>query len=191
MGRRTKGQETRSKLLAIAAREFAARGFNETKVETIVREAGLTKPAFYIYFASKQAVFDEIVREGTARLKDEVRKVGLTQIVKNELASDRIKHVLEKLLAFLLENRDVMVVTVILNQNSELIIKELTEVVKENLRTEADIDYIKPVFADEFFADILVTNVLVLSRNYLLTGRASPSELANVLFLLLTESILK
>lgn len=185
------GKETRSRLLSVATREFAARGFNDTKVDTIVREAQLSKPALYIYFDSKQAIFDEIVNHGSLMLKGEVRKIGLTWIGKGDLSSERIKNVLEKFLAFLLGNRDLMVVTIILNKNFEELIDDLTVIVKENLIIEADINYIKTVFAHDIFADILVTNVLMLSKKYLLTGKSSPQELASILSLLLTESILK
>ena len=156
-------------------------GFNDTKVETIVRGVNLTKPAFYLYFDSKQAIFDEIVKKCTRKIKSEVRKIGLSQIDRNELSSERIKNVMENLFQVLLENKEIMIIGIVLNKNSDEVINELTDIVKENLRIEATSGYIKPVFDDDIFADILVTNVLMLSKNYLLTGKASPKEIAIIL----------
>ena len=189
MKRGLKGIETKKKLLAIATHEFATMGFNNTKVDTIVKGANVTKPAFYLYFESKQAIFDEIVKECTRKLKNEVKKIGVTQIDKNELSSERIKNVMENLFQFFLENKEIMIVGIVLNKNSDKIISELTDIVKENLRIEASINYIKPIFDHDIFADILVTNVLMLSKNYLLTGKASPKEIAIILSSLFSESV--
>ena len=181
MKRGLKGIETKNKLLTVATHEFATMGFNDTKVDTIVRGVNLTKPAFYLYFDSKQAIFDELVDECTRKLKSEVSKIGLTHLDKNELSSERIRNVMENLFQVLLENKEIMIIGILLNRNSDKIINELTDIVKENLRIEATISYIKPVFDDDIFADILVTNVLMLSKNYLLTGKASPKEIAIIL----------
>ncbi|MFT8314282.1 MAG: TetR/AcrR family transcriptional regulator [Clostridium sp.] len=186
-----KGIETKNKLLSIAAHEFAAMGFNDTKVDTIVRGANLTKPSFYLYFESKQAIFDELVNICTMKLKSEVRKLRLTQIDKNTLSSNRIKNVLENLFKFILENKEIMIIGIVLNRNSDKVINKLTDIVKENLKIEANINYIKPIFAADIFADILVTNALMLCKNYLLTEKSSPEELSIILSSLLSESILR
>ncbi|AKA70410.1 TetR/AcrR family transcriptional regulator [Clostridium scatologenes] len=89
-----KGTETKNKLLHIAIHEFASMGFENTKVDTIVREANLTKPSFYLYFMSKQGIFDEIVNICTIKLETEVKKIGLTKL-NNTLNKERIKNVLE------------------------------------------------------------------------------------------------
>ena len=47
---RTRGEESRARLLAAAAREFAQHGYHETKVSTIVADAGVSQPTFYFYF---------------------------------------------------------------------------------------------------------------------------------------------
>lgn len=190
MKRGLKGKETRNKFLSIAAHEFAAMGFSDTKVDTIVKGVNLTKPSFYLYFESKQAIFDELVNICTMKLKSEVRKFRLTQIDKNALSSERIKNVLENLFKFILENKEIMIIGIVLNRNNDKIINELTDIVKENLKVEANINYIKPIFADDIFADILVTNTLMLCKNYLLTEKSSPEELAIILSSLLSESIL-
>jgi hypothetical protein len=125
------------------------------------------------------------------KLEDEVINIGLTELNKNALSSDRITNALEKFYEFILENKELMIIGIILNKNNDKIINKLTNIVKENLKIEANINYIKPIFANDIFADILVTNSLMLCENYLLTGKSSPKELAKILSSLLIESVLK
>jgi TetR/AcrR family fatty acid metabolism transcriptional regulator len=185
-----KGTETKNKLLYIAIHEFASMGFENTKVDTIVREANLTKPSFYLYFKSKQAIFDEIVNICTMKLETEVKKIGLTQL-NNTLSQERIKNVLEDFYEFVLENKELMIIGIILNKNNDILINKLTDIVKSNLRIEANINYIKSTFDCNVFADILVTNSLMLCKNYLLNGKSSPKELVSILSSLYSESIFK
>lgn len=186
-----KGKETRNKLLSIAIYEFATIGFDNTKIDTIVREANLTKPSFYLYFKSKQAIFDEIVDTCAIKLESGVKKIALTQFYNDDLNQDSIKNVLENFYKFVLENKELMIIGLILNRNNDKLISKLTDIVRENLKTEVNINYIKSIFAHDIFADILVTNSLMLCKNYLLTEKSSPKELATILSSLLSESILK
>lgn len=59
--RADKGHETRKQLLSAAARVFGQLGFADTTVNHITKEANASRPAFYLYFASKQEVFAEVV----------------------------------------------------------------------------------------------------------------------------------
>lgn len=65
--RADKGHETRKQLLSAAARVFAQLGYANTAVNHITNEANVSRPAFYLYFASKQEVFAEVV----ASVRDE------------------------------------------------------------------------------------------------------------------------
>lgn len=84
-----------------------------------------------------------------------------------------------------------MIIGIILNKNSDIIINKLTDIVKDNLRIESNINYIKSNFDSNVFADILVTNSLMLCKNYLLNGKSSPKELVSILSSLYSESIFK
>lgn len=48
---------TRGKLLAVARKLFATKGYAATSLDALVRRAGVTKGAFYHHFPDKQAVF--------------------------------------------------------------------------------------------------------------------------------------
>jgi AcrR family transcriptional regulator len=55
-------------LFETAAREFAARGFDNASLNAIIRACGLSKSSFYHFFESKEALFDRVVEAAAAAL---------------------------------------------------------------------------------------------------------------------------
>jgi len=58
----------RDRLLAAAVDVFAAKGYAATRVSDIVHEAGVAQGTFYLYFKSKQAIFEELLDTCFSRL---------------------------------------------------------------------------------------------------------------------------
>jgi AcrR family transcriptional regulator len=58
----------RDRLLAAAVDVFAAKGYAATRVSDIVREAGVAQGTFYLYFKSKQAIFEQLLDTCFSRL---------------------------------------------------------------------------------------------------------------------------
>ena len=54
---RRQGEETRSKLLAAALPALAEKGYQATRVDDVVRLAGVSHGTFYLYFANKEELF--------------------------------------------------------------------------------------------------------------------------------------
>jgi TetR/AcrR family transcriptional repressor of uid operon len=61
MARQQRGQESRERILEAAQLCFAQEGYDATGVAQICRRAGLSKGAFYHHFATKQALFLELL----------------------------------------------------------------------------------------------------------------------------------
>src|SRR5262245_10752094 len=57
---RQRGGALPERLLAVATRLFAEKGFEATSVQEIVQSAGVTKGAMYHYFAAKDDLLFEI-----------------------------------------------------------------------------------------------------------------------------------
>lgn len=49
-------------IVAAALRVFAETGFSRARLEDVAREAGISKATIYLYFDSKQAIFEALVR---------------------------------------------------------------------------------------------------------------------------------
>ncbi|WP_066966166.1 TetR/AcrR family transcriptional regulator [Rhizorhabdus dicambivorans] len=58
--KRKKTASRQAELLEIAAKIFAEQGYKETGIESILKQAGLTGPALYRHFSSKQEILDTI-----------------------------------------------------------------------------------------------------------------------------------
>lgn len=65
----SQGVERKEQLLDAAARLFAERGYAETRILDICREAGVAKGLFYWYFDTKEAVFRDLAAGLRQRLR--------------------------------------------------------------------------------------------------------------------------
>lgn len=75
---RTARPGARDALLDAARDEFARNGLERARVEDISRRAGISKGAFYLHFATKEAAFREIVSRFLGALEDHaLRRVEL------------------------------------------------------------------------------------------------------------------
>jgi AcrR family transcriptional regulator len=68
------GIERKHQLLDAAARLFADRGYAETRILDICREAGVAKGLFYWYFETKEAVFRDLAADLRIRLRRQQAK---------------------------------------------------------------------------------------------------------------------
>ena len=59
----------REQLMRAALKLFTQRGYTATTVREVVKEAGVTKPALYYYFGSKEGLFLELMRTHFGRLE--------------------------------------------------------------------------------------------------------------------------
>lgn len=56
--------EKRRRILAVAAEEFATRGFESASLNQIIDQAGISKGAAYYYFDDKADLFATVIRDG-------------------------------------------------------------------------------------------------------------------------------
>lgn len=64
-----KGARTRRKLLEAAEEVFAALGYHDASIVKITEAAGVAQGTFYLYFAGKQQIFDEVVADLNHRVR--------------------------------------------------------------------------------------------------------------------------
>jgi AcrR family transcriptional regulator len=63
------------KILEVASKMFAERGFANASVRDICREAGTTAPVIYYYFGNKKGLFDAVARKQIS-MDDFIRKLS-------------------------------------------------------------------------------------------------------------------
>jgi AcrR family transcriptional regulator len=66
---------TAGKVLQVASRMFAEKGFANVSVRDICRETGTTPPVIYYYFGSKKGLFEAVARKQIS-MEDFIRKLS-------------------------------------------------------------------------------------------------------------------
>jgi AcrR family transcriptional regulator len=66
--RAEQGRATRDRLVAVATRLFAERGYEGTAIEAVLDEAGVSRGSLYHHFPSKLALFEAVLEEVETRI---------------------------------------------------------------------------------------------------------------------------
>ena len=106
--RSTGVEEKRRLILDAAVRVFARKGFHQSRVGDIAREAGVAHGLLYHYFDSKDQLLETVFRENWSVLLDRIRAVEGT----DEPATDQLRHVAAILLRTWRHEPDVVRVVV-------------------------------------------------------------------------------
>jgi len=148
----TKKQRTNLKLLEEANRQFSAKGYEATGVDSIVEALGLTSGVFYSHFRSKKDLLQQIIQFKTQKSKE----LFFTPVAK-ESAMDWVKRFLQIYLSA--EHRDNIPFSCPLTTMSQ-------ELIKLNLAVETGLsDY------QNEFANILNRRLCMISSQN--QGKAS------------------
>lgn len=68
--------EKQEKIVAAAVREFARHGYKKASINTIIRDAGISKGSLYQYFRNKEVLFVFIFERFTLLVKKAVKEAG-------------------------------------------------------------------------------------------------------------------
>ena len=82
--RTDKGTQTRRRLLEAAEQVFADRGYHDASIVRIAEAAGVAGGTFYIYFKSKQEIFDELVIDLNHRVRQAMAEASSRGTTRSE-----------------------------------------------------------------------------------------------------------
>lgn len=182
--RTARGERTLRKILDAAREEFGERGFSDSSIVGITQRAGVALGTFYTYFESKEALFQALVRDMSAQVRDTVGPAFLG-------ASDGLdgeRRALDTFLNFVRDHRDIYRII----DESEFVdpvaYREHYETtasrIAARLRTARDRNEIGPEFSD-LDLDILAWGMMganvFLGLRFAVWGDANSSEVANVM----------
>ncbi|MDC3418328.1 TetR/AcrR family transcriptional regulator [Aquibacillus salsiterrae] len=175
------GEASRALLLRIATEEFASKGYYETKVSSIVKKAKVTQPTFYLYFQSKEALFQELVDSFRDSLFGLINNSRLEAgIVESDLPNE-IRRGLRAIFDFFESNLSLTRIGLYLAADAEDIKRELANQIKENLDTEVKNGYFSSSLDTRIFAESLVGAMERLTITLLHEGLANAEDLADQL----------
>ncbi len=105
-GRSTRAERLRrvrrEKILKAAERVFGQEGYHNTSITDVIEAAGISRGTFYLYFASKDELFYELVDGFARRLIDSIRVVDPTSANPTVDMLENIRHVV----GLLFDHRD-------------------------------------------------------------------------------------
>lgn len=101
--RTPRGERTMRKILDAARAEFGERGFSDSSIVGITQRAGVALGTFYTYFDSKEALFQALVHDMSAQVRDNVGPAFAG--AKDALDGER--RALEAFLRFARDHRDI------------------------------------------------------------------------------------
>jgi TetR/AcrR family transcriptional regulator len=93
-------RDTRQKILDVAERQFAAKGYSGAYLQSIAKEVGVQKTALYYYFASKEALYAAVLERMLVRLD---RVVGLATS-RGDPSVETLERLIDDLNGILAEN---------------------------------------------------------------------------------------
>ncbi len=73
-----KRDQRRHQILDAAKSVFAERGFHDASINEIIKSAGIARGTFYLYFSSKEAVFQSILDSAIEGLKGRIIGVDIS-----------------------------------------------------------------------------------------------------------------
>ncbi|MGD8192216.1 TetR/AcrR family transcriptional regulator [Brevibacillus ginsengisoli] len=186
----TKGQASRARLLESAKHLFANKGYQQTKVSDIVKAAGLTQAAFYLYFTSKDAIFAELVdefRQQTKLLANNFRQ--LAKLSPPEIPAQIVSN-LKGIFTYLSSNPELTRIAWFESPEAETIKNEIIQLVTGNLAGNQAAGHIRQRIKPAFVAEFVIGAVDRLTNKWLLTGEKTPDELAEEMADLVMNGIL-
>ncbi len=88
--REEKKIETKNNIFEVAGRLFKEKGYDNTTVDEITKEAGIGKGTFFNYFPAKQALLQDFVKQKEELVFDQVKD----QLTQNISTKEKIKNIL-------------------------------------------------------------------------------------------------
>lgn len=85
MSKNLSKEARRGQLLNAAVKAFGEKGYHQTQVADIIAAAGVARGTFYLHFKSKREIFDCIMDDLFAQVRDEVRSLPREAV--NEIPS--------------------------------------------------------------------------------------------------------
>jgi TetR/AcrR family transcriptional regulator len=173
------GERSKQLLLEKAIELFSIHGYHETKISDIVKAANLTQPTFYLYFQSKDKVFNDLNKEFSDNLVF-IFTEKLQEVKESNAHTIRfIQESIESAFNYFYDNPNLTKIgfyeAPTANQLKDQIAQLFASILKNDrgslgLNTEVEI---------EILAHSIVGAMERLTIKYILTKQQTPSKLAN------------
>lgn len=176
--RRSRGAESKTRLLEAAARTFAEHGYHATKISEIVAQAGVSQPTFYAYFESKEALFLELVTTFRDGLKNRVVQMRVPEGSDHAQGLLHLYESVRGIFDYLAADPVMTRIGLLQAPDIAAIYAELAAALGENMQRAQALGWIRPSLDVTLAAEAVVGMIQHLGVRYLLNGEREPQVLA-------------
>ncbi|WP_332651206.1 TetR/AcrR family transcriptional regulator [Lysinibacillus sp. 54212] len=180
-GRRvnSSGEKSKKLLLEKAIELFSTHGYHQTKISDIVKAANLTQPTFYLYFQSKESLFNDLNEEFQNKLM-EIMDDGLlqsSQQTKNIKA--RLFENFKNIFNYFVENPNLTKIGFYECEGSSIIKNKMVYALSSALEREQSNFTVLDSVGATILAESILGSVERLTLTTLLTKQCEPEKLAS------------
>ncbi|MEJ8545549.1 TetR/AcrR family transcriptional regulator [Brevibacillus borstelensis] len=188
--RTAKGEASRQRLLAAATAQFARKGYPHTRVSDIVKAAGLTQAAFYLYFPSKEAIFAELVDSFRRKLGTLAQAAGkVTSLAPGEAAA-QIKENLRAVFAFLQSQPELTRIAWFESPDAKEMKEKVIALLSAHILSNQQAGHIRKELVPEVAAYCIIGMIDQLAERWIVTGEKQPEQLTEEMSELLLHGVL-
>ncbi|KUF35330.1 TetR/AcrR family transcriptional regulator [Lysinibacillus sp. F5] len=175
------GERSKQILLEKAIELFSDKGYYQTKISDIVKAANVTQPTFYLYFKSKDALYNDLNKQFQSGFLEALESQS-TEIVENGLKGfvTLLEQKLLNLFVYITENPKLTKIGFIESEQSHIVKKQLTQQIIHLIYLhDCDKDLQMYSVDMKIMIDSLVGSMERLIIIYLLEQKRLPADLAN------------
>ena len=178
-GRRvnSSGEKSKKLLLEKAVELFSKHGYHQTKISDIVKAASLTQPTFYLYFQSKETLFNDLNEKFQNDLI-EIFENSSYESDNKQQANEIIQQNLKQIFDYFIENPNLTKIGFYEAAQSavvkDMLVDKLVQVINSNSSNYPIVKNVEPAV----LAESLVGSVERLTLTNLLTNKSNPEKLA-------------
>lgn len=178
-GRRvnSSGEKSKKLLLEKAIELFSKHGYHETKISDIVKAANLTQPTFYLYFQSKESLFNDLNEKFQTDLIEIFNNVSYEN-VEAQQGNLLIQENLKQIFDYFAENPNLTKIGFYDADQStvvkEMLVSGLVQLISKNLADYPVVKYVEATVLAESFVGSLER----LTLTNLLTNKSTSEKLA-------------
>jgi len=164
--------QTKEKILKAAEKEFSQRGFYGTQISHIIQSAGVARGTFYLYFKSKEEVFQELLKRVVQDIRERIKPVDPTKDVISQIRQNIVS-----VAEYALQNRDLARIVLFRScepeyaKITECFFEELVGLVKRTLEKGIEMGILKPIDTE------LIARAIVGAGKEVLKGLISKEEI--------------
>ena len=121
------GERSKQLLLEKALALFSEKGYHDTKISDIVKAANVTQPTFYLYFESKDSLYNDLNKR-FQRGFDEIMSKQSEEVIKGiEGFVSVLKQKIKMLFVYIIENPKLTKIGLFESEQSFLVTSQLTQ----------------------------------------------------------------